>query len=740
MRLPTRKDQAAAVLLFALWLVFFWRLFTPVAADQASLRQGDFSGQFVAFGAYQFQRMSQGEIPLWNPWNNGGMPFLADPQTAVFYPPRLLTIALSGLAGGWSYHALELEMAVHVLAFTLMMYLLLRRMTRNLQGSVPGALLAAIISGYGGWTSGYPPLQLAILESGTWLPVALLGVYEATEARPTRWRWLLLSSLALGLSWLAGHSQTSWQLGLALVAWISWRTWEKRFRWHQFLRMAAAVTLLAFGLAAVQLLPGLEYLLHTGRATLGYDAKGNGFPVRDLLQFLFPAQLSLFSPLYVSIAGLVLVLIALQQGLRTVRFWLLTALFALTLSLGNNAALFPALYNLLPGLRWFRGQERAAYLVSHSLAIAAGLSLAQLGSAADNTSRWLGARRIIIVIILSSVLVMALAPDGWPGVEAPDMLGAALFTLLLAAGIWLAIRGVMLRRAAPGWSWLLLALLTFDLFSVNMDASGTWEGVTSEQQLSMTPPPLVAAVLQDQDGPFRVDGLRGLHDNFGSLYELADMRGISPLFLSGPWELIGHEAINPRAWELFAVRYVYSDWRELPVPTNQVMEGHDRYGAISLHHLENPRPWPHLLRQVEIVASDEAAYSQLADPAFTARHTILLDRTPFPLPDEQVSGGTATITRFSPERIAIEVDTAGAAVLSLAHPHYPGWEASVNGEPAELLRAYGALSAIALPAGQHEIELNYNPLSWRIGGLVSLLTLLVYLLAMIRSRKGEGEI
>ncbi len=738
MRLPARKDLAAAVLLIALWLVFFWRLFTPVAADQASLRQGDFSGQFVAFGAYQYERMSQGEIPLWNPWNNGGMPFLADPQTAVFYPPRLLTIALSGMAGGWSYHALELEMAVHVLAFTLMMYLLLRRMTRHLHGSVPGALLAAIISGYGGWTSGYAPLQLAILESGIWLPVAMLGVYEVTEARPTRWRWLLLSGLALALSWLAGHSQTSWQLSLALVAWIAWRTWEKRLRWHLFLRMAAAVTLLAFGLAAVQLLPGLEYLLHTGRAALGYDAKGNGFPVRDLLQLLFPAQLSLFSPLYIGIAGLVLVLIALQQGLRTVRFWLLTALFALSLSLGKNAALFPALYNLLPGLRWFRGQERAAYLVSHSLAIAAGLSLAQLGSAADNTSRWHDARRILIVIILSSVLVMALAPGGWPGVETPDMLGAALFTLLLAAAIWLAIRGVMLRRATPVWSWLLLGLLIFDLFTVNMDASGTWEGVTPELQLSMAPPPLVAVVLQDQDEPFRVDGFRGLHDNFGSLYQLADMRGISPLFLSGPWALIGHEAINPRAWELFAVRYVYSDWHELPVPAHQVMEGYDRYGAISLHRLDDPRPWAHLLRLVEIVSSDEAAYSRLADPAFAARHTVLLNQMPLPLPDEQASGGTATITRFSPERIEIEVDTPGAAVLSLAHPHYPGWEARVSGEPAELLPAYGALSAIALPAGQHVIELNYSPLSLRIGGLLSLLTLLVYLLAVIRSRRGEG--
>ena len=738
MRWPERKDMVATALLLALWLVFFWRLFTPVTADQASLRQGDFSGQFVAFGAYQYQRMSQGEIPLWNPWNNGGMPFLADPQTAVFYPPRLLTIALSGLAGGWSYLALELEMAAHVLAFTLLMYLLLRRMTRHNTGSVTGALLAAIISGYGGWTTGYPPLQLAILESGIWLPVAMLGIYEATESRPTRWRWLLLSSLALGLSWLAGHTQTSWQLSLALAAWVAWRTWEKRLCWHHFLRMASSVALLAFGLAAVQLLPGLEYLMHTSRAVLGYDAKGNGFPVRDLLQFLFPAQLSLFSPLYIGITGLVLVLIALQQGLRTARFWLLTVLVALALSLGKNAALFPALYNLLPGLRWFRGQERAAYLVSHGLAIAAGLTLAQLGSVDDSRARWHDVRRIIIIIILSSVLVMALAPGGWPGVETPDMLSAALFTTLLAAGIWLTLRGVILRPAAPVWSWLLLALLVFDLFTVNLDASGTWEGVTAEQQLSTSPPSLVAAALQDQNGLFRVDGLRGLHDNLGSFYQLADMRGISPLFLAGPWALIGHEAINPLAWELFAVRYVYSDWRELPVPAHPVMEGNDRYGAITLHRLNDQRPWAHLLSQVEVVASDEAAYNRLKDPDFSARQTVLLNREPLLFPDAQASGGSAIITRLSPERIEIEVETQGAAVLSLAHPYYPGWEARVNGEPADLLRAYGALSAIALPAGQHVIELDFNPLSWRLGALVSLLALLVYPLSVLRLRRGEG--
>ena len=62
-----RPDALAVALLVALWLLFFWRLLTPIAGDQASLTKGDFSGQFVAFAGYQYARLARGEAPLWDP-------------------------------------------------------------------------------------------------------------------------------------------------------------------------------------------------------------------------------------------------------------------------------------------------------------------------------------------------------------------------------------------------------------------------------------------------------------------------------------------------------------------------------------------------------------------------------------------------------------------------------------------------------------------------------------------------
>jgi len=143
-----RADALACLILLALWGGFFWRFLTPVEADQVSLAEGDFSGQFVAFGAYQAARLWAGEIPLWNPYNNGGLPFLADTQAAVFYPPRLLTVALVGgdPSPGGLYTALQTEMALHVLLGSLLMYAFVRRITAHHGATVSalGGMAAAL--------------------------------------------------------------------------------------------------------------------------------------------------------------------------------------------------------------------------------------------------------------------------------------------------------------------------------------------------------------------------------------------------------------------------------------------------------------------------------------------------------------------------------------------------------------------------------------------------------------------
>lgn len=714
-----RADLIAVALLCLLWALFFWRLITPIREDQASLTQGDFSGQFVAFGAYQYARMSQGEIPLWNPYNNGGLPFIADTQAAVFYPPRLLTIALSQLAGGWTYHALELEMMFHVLAYALMMYVFLRRLTLSQKGSIYGSFIGAVTAAFGGYISGYPPLQLALLEAGIWLPLAALGITEATRAEVrVRWSWLILTGFALGLSWMAGHPQTSYFLTFFLLAYYAYRVYVRRWSWTRFVAGAAIFGVISVGVVAVTLFPGLEYLTLTSRSGLGFDAKGGGFPPQDIVQLILPGVVSLWSPLYFGVIGLTLAIIAIWKRQPESAFWLGTLIVSLLLSIGASSALFHLLYNVLPGLRFFRGQERIAYLFANSAAVLVAWGAVYLasGQAREDVRKLrLTSGSIALFTVGASALTFAL----WlvNREQFSPFIAPVMFSALIACSGYLLLTQTARTASAR---YLVATLIVFELFSVNMDSSN-YDPIPPQNQLQQSA--LLEIPLVDTDIPFRVDGFRGLHDNYGSLYGLADIQGISPLFLDGPQQIIEYGLPDERAWELFAVRYVYSDWDALNVPGVIVASGEDRTGTVNLHQLTAPRPYAHLVYETVSVSSDEEARSILADPDFDARSVAILERVPTaPLPDAAPEGAGTTILAYQPEKLVINVNTPENAILSLAHVDYPGWTASINGQPTAIIRAYGGLMALEVPAGNHNIELVFSPITYRIGAAVSLFT------------------
>ena len=90
------------------------------------------------------------------------------------------------------------------------------------------------------------------------------------------------------MSWLAGHPQTSWFLTYVAVAYLAYRCFGLRAGWRPFLGSMVLLTVVTIGVTAVTLFPGIEYLLLTSREELGFAAKGNGFPFRDIAQFVLP--------------------------------------------------------------------------------------------------------------------------------------------------------------------------------------------------------------------------------------------------------------------------------------------------------------------------------------------------------------------------------------------------------------------------------------------------------------------
>ena len=131
------------------------------------------------------------------------------------------------------------------------------------------------------------------------------------------------------------------------------------------------------------------------------------------------------------------------------------------------------------------------------------------------------------------------------------------------------------------------------------------------------------------------------------------------------------------------------------------------------------RAW--LVHGVQPAADDDAALRMLADPSFDPRQTVVIEGelTPQP-PGAQQDGEVVKITEFGPERVRLDAEVTRPAVLVLADAFYPGWQATVDGAPAPILRGNLMFRAVALTPGSHQVSFSYEPTAWRWGMVVSL--------------------
>jgi uncharacterized membrane protein YfhO len=74
-----------------------------------------------------------------------------------------------------------------------------------------------------------------------------------------------------------------------------------------------------------------------------------------------------------------------------------------------------------------------------------------------------------------------------------------------------------------------------------------------------------------------------------------------------------------------------------------------------------------------------------------------------------------------PERVVVRAGASDRALLVLADTWFPGWRARVDGRQAPIVRTDQLLRGVVIGAGEHTVEFEYAPWSWRAGWIVSLL-------------------
>lgn len=714
------------LVLFGGWIVYFWQYFIP-GPSRVTYPTGDFTYQFFIFRDIAYRALAVGHWPNWANCFYAGYPFQADPQSQLFYPPIWLSFGLLKLLGWGNFpiFALTIETALHYLAVSVFVFLFLRA---ELEGAVSeplsrslAALLGALVFTYSGYLTSYPPLQTAILETVTWLPLILLLLNRLASATTHSWRWAVLTALVFAIAFFAGHPQTFLFVVYLSAAYFVYRSSLAARRWRWMFAHLAVIFGVLFGLSLIQLLPEAQYLTLSNRAAIPFNELAAGFPLGIVVQFFISDPV--WSPLYLGLLPVALALIAaLRLRTRPVYFWISVTVLGFLLALGGNTPLYSLAYWVLPGFRLFRDQERLALVVSFALTVLAAFGLAWLLT----VPRVQILRAIQIAGVVISVGTLATLWRTYNPAQADWGPRASLLIVALALTLIILFVG-QLRTASPAlWGGGLIALAGLNLLAARTSTN------TIPDFEAYPYYPILDPIRADPDSFFRVQDDAQMQGHFACGYGFKEWAGISPI-RPAAWVAFDEQAPESLRWKLIGMKYLIT-WKngaitreeELP-PAERVAEGASPKASDTKVYrmFEIPRrAW--LVVNSQSLPDSASIYQQLKTPGFDPFSQAILKAPVTTLAPAQIGKAgenNVTILEDWPGHLVLQTESASPAILVVSEAYYPGWAATVNGQPTSVYEADGLVQALAVPAGQSTVTLDFKPLLFTLGAWGSALTL-----------------
>ena len=646
-----------------------------------------------------------GQIPLWDPSVAGGRPLPGDPVTLWMYPIAWFAFFVLPPATAFSWLGL-----IHMLWAGVGIFLFLRRGCRS----------STLAAGVAGFSFALSPKLLAHLAGGhvgliygaVWIPWALWGTHLALEAK---WKGAVLAAFSLAMM-LPTHMQIPFYTAWFMVAYAGWGTWirfrraKPRWDWTS-LKITALILPLFVGLGAYVLLPLLELLPYTSRNAFSLtDANWYALPVPLLATVIVPSGFQFPEwMLYPGIVTLILAGIAWGHPKRSlVTFMWGVVGFALVYSVGTATPLFGWIQRL-PGFGQLRVPTRMWFFGAAALPILAGLGFDVLNS---SSQRWKSRLPFFGFILLSAgiggIVGLWIISNQFPWRAALTLLIGTLTWIMLLSHVSMPINWKM---------WGIAGLLIMDLLS-----TGFWlmQPVSVNE---LTAPTATYDALREQSGVWRVyspqgtlpyalagpDGVQAAEGllalQIGHMVDLVkaasgcDVEGYGtgiPPCLTAEVGAKNTSMLQPDLLGLLNVRFVYSS-EPLIDP--------------SLHLLYND--------------SDIFLYE---NAVWLPRTFVTIDPPAEIAPPPNVYV-PAIFTQKNANHINIQVDTPKAGTLVISQTWLPGWHATVNGKPASVDRAFGALQGVEVPSGVSQVTLMYQPVGWMWGWRVTIFFLAGLLVA-----------
>jgi hypothetical protein len=759
---PLAPDLSAALGLGLASLLFYY----PLVFLGRVLVDYDALVYFYPQRVFLAQSLLAGRIPLWDPDLFLGAPFLANPQTAVLYPPSWLFLF------GPVQAVYTAQLVLHAFLAAFFTYLL----ARHAFGLMPlAAALGGLTYAFGGFAIGQAG-HLNQISAAAWLPAVLLAYNRFAVTR--RVYWLCLGALALALQLFAGHPQETYMtllvLGIFGLVTAPWRS-----RWVIACGIAgAAMCALGACLAAAQLLPTLELapLSIRGDGINWADAVAGSLPSYLAVRALFPPYW-IYVPYteylgYVSVCAITLGLLAVLQGRpRAVIFGALLCFLGIFFALGENNGYYALAFDAIPGFDTFRVPSRWLLLWEFGAAILAAVGADWIGRGArvnlHAPSVWIRA------LLVAMTLVIGLAWQVSDG-EAFVARRTPLVFLALAAAT-LAI-GALPHLGRPTLAVGLLLLLGGGELWAAADASParqspppaytdgelvSWfrqQGVDSQQRLlSLARPEYIpgveAAVRTELAGlPSRlVDqvlvaqkwhdtltpnlplqyGLNTADGYDGGVLPLLRWLHFSSLVVQSPRPdgvlLTRLENVpTDRVLDLLGVRYLIANEIEDPRPGLQMVD----FGDLHLFVRPDSVPLSLVVFGVTPSSDESSSLSRMAAPDFDPNREVVIEGA---ATAQAVGAAPLAVTPdvTTPERWHAHVTISQPGYLLQREAWYPGWKAKVDGADMPVLRADSVYRAVALTPGDHDVEIYFDSSSFKRGALLSLAGMVVIIVLLL---------
>ena len=702
-------ERRPVVLLIVFVLLFLWKL--AFSTQFTFLDSPDLAYQVLPWYQVQAVAWHQGVFPMWDPYQWGGQSLLGQVQPGAAFPLNW-PLFLAPLDHGhiniryvhWHF------VFMHLLA-ALFLYALARWLGRSRYASLLAGLAFAFAGHVG--TISWPQM----LNGAIWLPLVFLFFHKAEEAG---WglrgaTFATLCGGAIGMALLSGHHQAPTFLLLALCGmfvYFLWTRWESKPAAARFAGMFAFIAVVAFVVSALQLLPAFEYARNSYRWVGAPEPVSFDQPVPYYVQYplrVYPVALlglvvsSLHfeaSDPFLGVVCVTLALLAVGLGWRErwVRVYSCLAVGALFYSFGPYSLLHGWIYNFIPLADKARNAGHSVFVFQFAVILLAAHGVDRLFQVSEEDERWRRwvnyiERGLLVFGLLTWAFLFHAAINARMEAAGDRFMIAALVAFFLAALIH-ALRRQSISTFAVRACILLLML--FELHATN------W------------------FLVQHRDNP----------DSGGHLAKLYQMRGPIEFLKSRPrpfrfmkrtdeslpnygsWE--GIEAVD--GYLASASKDLYDffnkDWAKGRLMMNTV---------YVLSKEKGPR------EEVEVY-SDPSGWKVFrnldARPRAWIEHTrenISQPTGTDPTPQADPCGGSENVrvTRQALHRVSLKAHLACPAYVVVADPYYPGWTIDLDGNRTRLYRAYRALRAVYVPAGDHALEFVYRPASVYWGGALT---------------------